>query len=98
MAINSSIIKGLPPRRNVTEIHMAKGHLQSPERNGKVECVVTAVAFCSTETGGQRVGMMMTEGKYPGGFLLQWLLEQLDLIATCYDSWMATGITQALTD
>lgn len=37
---------------------MAKGHLQCHERNGKVECVVTAVAFCSTETGGQRVVMM----------------------------------------
>jgi len=36
--------------------------------------------------------------KYPGGSLLQWFLEQLDLIAACYDSRMATGIIQALTD
>jgi len=60
---NSSINKRLPPKRSLMEIRMAKGHLHTHERNGKVECVVTAVAFYSTETGGQRVVMMMTEGK-----------------------------------
>jgi hypothetical protein len=42
---------------------MAKGHLQSHERNGEIEYMVTAVACYSPETGGQRVVMMMNEGK-----------------------------------
>lgn len=63
MEFNSSIIKGLPPKRSLTEIRMAKGHLQSHERNGEVECVVTATAFYSTETASQRVVMIMTGGQ-----------------------------------
>lgn len=63
MEFNSSIIKGLPPKRSLKEICMAKGHLQSHERNGKVECMVTGVMFYSTENRSQRVVVMMTEGK-----------------------------------
>jgi len=42
---------------------MAKGHLQSHERNGNVECMVTGVMFYSTGTASQRVIVMMSEGK-----------------------------------
>lgn len=63
MEFISSSIKVLPPNRSLKEVRTAKVHLQSHERNGKVECMVTGIAFYSTETGGQRVVMMMTEDK-----------------------------------
>jgi hypothetical protein len=59
---------------------MAKGHLQSHDRNGEVECMVTAVAFYSTETGGQRVITMMNGSK-----VSRWLSVAMALGATGFD-------------